>query len=250
MRVKTGSPIIILPSVTSTNAYAGELIGQGKASNGLVIRAIQQSAGKGQENNKWESEAGENLTLSIVVKPSGLAPARQFMLNKIASLAVYDFVASRPVSEQVSIKWPNDVYIGNRKTAGILINNTITGDTITWSVVGIGLNINQTDFSSDAPNPVSLKQASGINYDLESSLKELCSCFDKWITHLLDMNYDLIDRNYMKVLYRCNEEAAFIYKGQPIQARISGVGEFGHLMLKLQNGSELSCDLKEISMVI
>lgn len=250
MRVKTGFRVIVLPSVSSTNAYAAELIARGEADDRLVIMAIEQTAGKGQDSNGWESEAGKNLTVSILLKPAGLLPAKQFMLNKIASLAVYDFLTQKLTDEKASIKWPNDVYIGNRKAAGILINNTIVGNEIIWSVTGIGLNINQTKFLSDAPNPVSLKEATSKTYYLDDCLNELCACYNVWIRNLLDMNYDLIDHKYLQSLYRLNVQTNFDYKGKLIKARIAGVGEFGHLLLKLPDGSELTCDLKEIAMII
>jgi len=250
MRVKTGIPAIVLHSVSSTNAYAADLIAKGQASDGLVIRAIEQTAGKGQDDRGWESEPGKNLTISIVFKPAGLMPVKQFMLNKIASLAVYEFLTAKLNDAEIFIKWPNDVYIGNKKAAGILINNTIAGNEICWSVTGIGININQTRFLSNAPNPVSLKQFTGITYNLDNCLVELCACYDFWIRNLLNRNYNLIDHKYLQVLYRLNVQTGFIYQGQCINAMIAGVGEFGHLILKLPDGSELICDLKEIQMII
>ncbi|HHN48489.1 MAG TPA: biotin--[acetyl-CoA-carboxylase] ligase, partial [Bacteroidales bacterium] len=165
--MKVLKPPVRLDTTPSTNAYANMLIKKNKALNGMLITAVAQTAGKGQDKNFWESKPNENLTISIIVKPYNLMPARQFILNKITSLAIRDFVMMHLKDVAVSIKWPNDVYADDQKIAGILISNTIEGQEITWSVIGIGVNINQTKFESPAPNPVSLKLLSGANYVLD-----------------------------------------------------------------------------------
>lgn len=248
--MKTGTPLIRLKSVDSTNHYAALLINQQNAVNGMAITAFEQTLGKGQDQNQWESKAGENLTISILVQPKGHLPARQFMLNKITSLAVSDFVGKHLNAESVRIKWPNDVYISDKKVAGILINNTIEGQEITWSVIGIGININQTVFESNAPNPVSLKQISGIEYDLEECLQEFCEAFDFRLAQLLDKKFKLIDSDYLGALYRNGIFADYIFKSRVLKARITGIGEFGHLQLETTDGDQLHCDMKEIAFVI
>jgi BirA family biotin operon repressor/biotin-[acetyl-CoA-carboxylase] ligase len=250
MFMKTGTPWIRLNSVGSTNQYALGLINQQKAVNGMVVSAVEQTRGKGQDQNHWESKAGENLTISILIQPKDLLPASQFMLNKISSLAICDFVRSVLNAENVYIKWPNDIYIGDKKVAGILINNTIEGDEITWSVIGIGININQTIFRSNAPNPVSLKQISGKNYNPDECLQELCKAFDLRFTQLFDKEYKLIDSDYLGALYRYGVFAQYVYKNQILQARIAGLGEFGHLQIETADGDQLHCDMKEITFVI
>jgi BirA family transcriptional regulator, biotin operon repressor / biotin---[acetyl-CoA-carboxylase] ligase len=250
MFMKTGTPLIRLKSVDSTNHYAASLINQQNAVNGMVITAYEQTLGKGQDQNQWESKAGENLTISILIQPKGLLPARQFMLNKITSLAVCDFVVAYLNAERVRIKWPNDIYIGDKKVAGILINNTIEGQEITWSVIGIGININQTVFESNAPDPVSLKQISGKDYNLDECLQELCEAFDLRFTQLLDNKYKHIDSDYLKSLYRYGVFAQYVFRNQIIKARITGIGEFGHLQIETADGDQLHCDMKEIAFVI
>ena len=248
--MKTGTPLIRLKSVDSTNQYAVSLINQQKAVNGMVITACEQTLGRGQDQNRWESKAGENLTISILIQPKGLLPARQFMLNKITSLAVNDFVGARLKVENVRIKWPNDIYIGDKKVAGILINNTIEGQEITWSVIGIGININQTVFESNAPNPVSLKQINGKDYNLDKCLQELFKAFDFRFTQLLDDNYKHIDSAYLGALYRNGIFSDYVFRNKILKAKITGIGEFGHLQLETAEGDQLYCDMKEIVFVI
>lgn len=244
--MKIRKPFIKTETLASTNDYALDMIAHRKAAEGMVIMAVNQEKGKGLENNKWESEPGKNLTISIIIQPETLIPARQFMLNKITSLAVRDFVLAQLPQQQVYVKWPNDVYIENKKVAGILINNTIEGNKITWSVVGIGVNINQTVFRSNAPNPVSLKQISRNDHPLDVCLQELCDAFEKRYTQLSDGKSAIVDNDYLQALYRFGTLSHFICKGKEIEAEITGIGEFGHLCLQTLQGEYLQCDLKEI----
>ncbi|MBE0662747.1 MAG: biotin--[acetyl-CoA-carboxylase] ligase [Bacteroidales bacterium] len=248
--MKIGSPIIHVQSVSSTNTHAAEVISRNEAVNGMVINALEQTEGKGQNQNRWESRAGENLTFSIVVQPTGLPSSKQFLLNKMASLALKDFVQAHLTDSDIRIKWPNDIYCNNRKIAGILINNTILGEKITWTILGVGINVNQTVFLSDAPNPVSLKMISGIHYDLELCLKMLCHYIEIRFKQLLEKKYTKIDQDYIGSLYRFGMLSDFVYKGQAIKAKITGIGEFGHLELETLQGRKLSCDLNEVKHVI
>jgi BirA family biotin operon repressor/biotin-[acetyl-CoA-carboxylase] ligase len=244
--MKLLSPPVKLSTVTSTNDYAARLIKDKRALQGMVISADHQTHGRGQENNRWESQSGKNLTISIIFQPNMLLASRQFVLNKITSLAIRDFLLEAPGNENISIKWPNDVYIGDRKAAGVLISNIIEGNLISWSVIGIGVNINQTRFNDAGPNPVSLRQISGLDYDLDECLKILCHSMERRLQQLIDKKYEEIDLEYFKVLYRSGLLAQFLYKGQRIEAKIKGIGEFGHLQLETAEGEFLHCDLKEI----
>lgn len=239
----------VLESLPSTNAYASSLIDGGCAADGLVIVTRLQTAGKGQNQNQWESQAGENLTFSIIIQPGYLMPARQFMLTKVASLAVQDFVSSQINASPVRIKWPNDVYVGNKKIAGILISNTLMGNTIAWSVIGIGLNVNQTSFLSNAPNPVSLKQISGRHFILDDCLNQFLGCFDIRRQQLKNHEFHKLDTEYHHSLYRLGVFSRFIYQGAEIEAKIAGTGEYGHLCLITRSGSEIQCEQREIKML-
>lgn len=147
--------IIMLHSTASTSSYLAGIAAD--APHGTVVMAREQTAGRGQRGNSWEAEPGRNITLSLLLRPKGLHPARQFVISQAVSLAIVDML-EHFVAQPVRIKWANDIYVGDRKICGILIENTITGTSIDCTIVGIGLNVNQMEFHSDAPNPVSLRQ--------------------------------------------------------------------------------------------
>ena len=164
--------IIHLDTVGSTSSYLASL--GAEAAHGTVVMAREQTAGRGQRGNSWEAEPGMNITLSLMLHPKGLPPARQFVISRAVSLAIVGMLDK--YVDDVTIKWPNDIYIGDRKICGILIENTITGSTINRCIVGIGLNVNQTEFRSDAPNPVSLCQLMhGTVFDIDSLAEDMVS---------------------------------------------------------------------------
>ncbi len=243
--------IIALDLVGSTNDYILDKIKAGIISEeGTVVIANKQSAGKGLENNVWESEAGKNLTFSILLKPGFLKADQQFQLTKIISLAVYDYITGHLPNEQVKIKWPNDIYVGNNKIAGILINNTIKGKEIMYTIVGIGLNINQRAFISDAPNPISLWHYLNRDLKIKSCLKDVLSHLDCRYQQLRNSESYQINSDYRNALYRLNDYNLFNYKNSIISARITGVSEYGQIQLLQKNGLEITCDLKEIEFII
>lgn len=244
-----GKNIIRLDRVDSTNNYAVGLI-RGSRENpalkvfdGTIVSAKFQEQGKGQRGNSWESDAGKNLTFSIVLKPAFLPAGRQFLLNKIISLAILDFLKDCGI-KQVAIKWPNDVLAEGKKIAGILIENIIQSNTIQYSVVGIGLNINQEKFTSTQA-ATSLKILSGKSYSLEENLLKLASFIEG---RYLKLKNDLLscENDYLNSLYRFNEWNKFNLKGTPANARISGVAEDGRLILQQENGIENHYDIKEV----
>ncbi len=237
---------ISLAKCTSTNDYAMELIRMGQATSGTLISATEQTQGRGLDVNRWESQSGKNLLISILVQPVGIKPSDQFILNQVSSLAICNFLKSKLPSRQVCVKWPNDVYIENKKAAGILINNIICGDKILWSVIGMGININQEKFFEDAPNPVSLKMLTGINYDLNLCLQELEYFFSVWHGYMTNAMHDIIRKEYLKSLYQFGRQAKYLYHDSPIIARITGIGAYGKLLLQTSDGNFLACDLKEI----
>lgn len=155
---------IILDSVGSTSSHLASI--GADAPHGTVVMAREQTAGRGQRGNSWEAEPGANITLSMLLRPNGLHPSRQFLVSQAVSMAIVDLLDRLLPGHDVSVKWPNDIYVGDRKICGILIENTITGQAIDRTIVGIGLNVNQTVFRSDAPNPVSIGQLTpGKTYD-------------------------------------------------------------------------------------
>lgn len=141
--------------------------------HGYVLSARAQTAGRGQRGNSWEAEPGKNLTFSILLRPERIAPAMSFTLSMKVAIAVARTL-SRLMDREVSVKWPNDIYVGDGKICGILIENSFCGPLYEKAVVGIGINVNQTVFSSDAPNPVSMAQICGRTFDLDTVLYDVC----------------------------------------------------------------------------
>jgi len=186
-----GNTIVRLQETESTNNYANTQIRENVVLEGTVFLAYEQTAGRGQLSNFWESEAGKNLTFSLVLYPDFLEIRRQFMLSKVVTLGIY--TALHKYVDQLKIKWPNDIYAGNRKLGGILIENSIMYGLLKSSVVGIGLNVNQSVFHSTAPNPVSLQILTNQHYDTDCILTEVLTaiiicCFVKVKTKKLIRN--------------------------------------------------------------
>ncbi len=241
---------IILEVTDSSNNYAKQLIEEKKATHGTVVLAYCQKAGKGHAGNHWESEANKNLLMSIVLFPDFLPAEKQFYLSKIISLAIVDLLHEKIPNETVSIKWPNDIYAGDRKLAGILIENSVSGYYMHSSVVGLGLNLNQEKFSEEVPNPVSLKLLSGKNYSIEEMADQLQEKFYNWYAHLKLQQITAIDISYFSKLYRKNEWCRFRKNNREFIARINGIGEYGQLILEDKSGRLSEYQFKEIEFII
>lgn len=148
---------LVLEEVDSTNSYVA--LHSSELADRTMVIADSQTAGRGQRGNSWESEPGRNLTFTLLYRPAGVAPHEQFAISEATALAMVDFLADSGIDAK--IKWPNDIYVGDSKIAGILIEHSLTGSRITDSRIGVGLNVNQREFLSDAPNPVSMVMLSG-----------------------------------------------------------------------------------------
>lgn len=247
-----GQTLIELPLVNSTNSYAMDLIQKSEVVEGTIIHALNQVDGRGQRGNIWHSEAGKNLTISVILKPSFLPAHRQFDLNKVISLAVFDFIGSKipALKEQCKIKWPNDIYIGDKKIGGILIENSLKGNQISWAIIGIGLNINQETFHPSIPNPVSLKQLSNITHQLNELLEELCLFIEARYLQLKNNSTATLNADYLSVLFRYKQFSNYIYNNESIYAKMIGVSDQGRLIIEKEDGTLTSCDFKEISFVL
>ncbi len=225
--------IIVLNEVDSTNNYAKQLIAD-KAEGGTVVLAYCQKKGKGQQGNFWESESNKNLTFSLILYPNWLGAGKQFSISKIVSLALVKVLKNKV--ENVSIKWPNDIYVNDKKIAGILIENTIKGAAIDSTIIGVGLNVNQEIFLSDAPNPISLKQITGEKIEVEVLLNEFLTVFYSFINQLQIGTGQKIDDAYISNLFRKNEWSKYRKDGEEFEARIIGIGNFGQLKLEEKSG--------------
>tara|TARA_R110001592_G_scaffold140281_5_gene361186 strand:+ start:3424 stop:4173 length:750 start_codon:yes stop_codon:yes gene_type:complete len=240
-----GNEIFVLDEVTSTNSYVQDLVTKTKLIEGYVVRAKTQTNGKGQRGNVWETEPHKNLTFSLVLKPN-LAVSEQFMLSKVIALGIADFLQSLNL-EQVKIKWPNDIWVNNKKVAGILIENTLKTNKITTSVVGVGLNVNQHVFSSNL-NATSLQNELNINFDIEALLNDLLVCLEKRYLMLRALQYQRINTDYLSNLLGYNIELNYKVGRNPCKGIIRGVNPLGLLQLEV-NEQLNEFDLKEVSLI-
>lgn len=238
--------IISLAETESTNNYATQLVLE-KYHEGTVVLAQYQRKGRGQAGSYWESEAGKNILTSLILEPKFLEAGKQFYLSMVVSLALVHLLKTH--LEGVKIKWPNDIYADNKKIAGILIEQSVKGSFIESSVVGIGLNVNQVTFLSDAPNPVSIRQITGKIYDLNVILDEFFHAFEYWYSLLNQKNFHKIETEYIRNLFRINEWQNYGAAGKEFSARMLGVGEFGQLQLELHSGEIKSFQFKEVEFI-
>jgi len=239
---------IILTKVDSSNNYAIKLINSGKAVHGTVVLALCQENGRGRGGNVWESAFGMNLLASIIIFPGFLTADKQFYLSKITSLALVDLLSKE--TGGITIKWPNDIYVGEEKIGGILIENMIRGNYIESSVTGIGLNLNQTDFSPALPNPVSLKLITEKDYRIESVMDSLRKKFFFWYDKLHAGKLKEIDARYYGRLFRRNIWSLFKKGDEIIEGRISGIGKYGQLIIEKRSGGISEYMFNEIEFVI
>lgn len=234
-----------LDSVDSTNNYATQLVKLGDYAEGVVIMADEQTCGRGQINNTWESEKGKNLLLSIILKPHFLPIQQQFMLSKVICLAICETNSEHIVN--ISIKWPNDIYIGDKKVAGVLIENSIMGSQIDSTVAGIGLNVNQTCFRSNAPNPISLAALTQTKFDIEALLHRLLENINKWYSILRSNEYITINNAYSELMYRKNQEAFYADSTGEFAGTIIGVNAIGQLIIRKKDNTLKEYHFKEVT---
>lgn len=238
--------IIKLESIDSTNRYAFEELDIARTEEFTIAWTSNQYAGRGQVGNTWFSEPGKNLCLSIVFYPEFLNPAHQFMLTKALSLATVKFLRQYIKDYSVKIKWPNDIYAGEQKIVGMLIENKIIGSTFKKAVGGIGININQTEFNSLAGNPTSIKLHTGVTYELEPLIEELREFIKQYYQLLTDNKDNELNEEYLENLLFFNELRTYEYQGTQIQGTITGVDEYGFLEIETNKREIIKCDLKEI----
>ncbi len=236
------------PQLASTNAHAQELLSKTKPAEGTVISAFHQYDGRGQIGSKWESEAGKNLTLSIILYPTFLAARLQFQLNQLVSLSLFDLV-SEHIPGRVSIKWPNDIYVGDKKIAGILIQNTVFKEYLSSSVIGIGLNVNQSQFLTNPPNPTSFNLETNRTFELGDVSEELYYRLEKRYLALKFGKSAEMQEDYISRLYRFRNEAVYARPDSTtFNGTITGIDERGRLLVETGCGLK-AFDLKEIKFV-
>lgn len=231
----------------STNTYAIDLITKSKPSEGTVISASNQTAGKGQHDSIWESSAAANLTLSVILYPVFLLPKHQFWLSQAIALAVRDFIADLLPKKRVYIKWSNDIYVDDKKIAGILIQNSINRTSIANSVAGLGININQDTFEFQAyRKATSLFLESQKTYNLELLRYQLCWYIESRYLQLKANKIHKIQSDYMDVLYKYEIPHQYeLPNGERFIGTIQGIAQSGQLVIN-RNGTLLSFGIKEV----
>lgn len=210
-----------------------------------VIWAGSQSAGRGQRGHKWHSVEGKNLTFSVVLEPHFLPIVEQFILSEVVALALVDTLKNYDL--EARIKWTNDIYVGDSKIAGVLIEQMLATDHIARTIVGIGLNICQTTFPDDLPNPTSMR----LEGAKESSPREVLEAFmlnlGRWYTCLVDGDKDAIGQRYNSLLYHRDELHTYAYaSGEHFEAIIRRVQPTGHLELEHADGTISAYAFKEV----
>lgn len=240
--------IIRLQKTDSTNNYLHALARPEQLGEGSVVWAEFQTAGRGQIGNSWESAEGENLTFSVVLYPTFLLANRQFLISQITALSVKQTL-DRYVDD-ITVKWPNDIYWRDRKICGMLIENDLAGQFIYSSILGIGININQKEFKSNAPNPVSLYQIIGKRTDREKFLQEFLERLYANYLLLLQEKEVLIQEAYRQSLYR--REGFHLYEDANgrFEAAIEEIEPSGYLHLRLRDNTIRRYEFKEVRFVI
>ena len=268
-----------LEQIDSTNAYLQRKQSEADIRN-WVVSVDEQTAGKGMGSNGWESEVGKNLTFSLALDMGFLPAERQFLLSETVALGLihalddvivegmsyrgfpaidtllpnvgrYDMEGKPSVSmpSKLHIKWPNDIYYENHKLAGILINSTIKANIMDISIIGIGLNVNQMQFQDWPTHPISLRQITGKEYDLQPLLEQVAeSIYNKVET--LKTDPTAIEQDYLKRLFRYRTWAEYEVDGKVMRLFMTGIDTFGRLMLINEANKTYCFDIKEIKFLV
>lgn len=238
-------------NIDSTNSYLQNLLDNGEDVIDNVVAADFQTSGKGQGKNIWQSEYGKNLLFSIALDMSFLKAEDQFLLTQIVSVSMVEVLKKYLPEESLFIKWPNDIYFNDKKIAGILIKNEIKGMMMGTSIIGIGLNVNQTSFDENLPNPISMKMITGKDYDLDEILFAVYKSLSHRVTESPSGSNTLfVIQNYNKHLFRYKQWALYEHEGELKEMMIVGYDRFGRLILKEKNDREVVCDLKEVKFIV
>jgi BirA family biotin operon repressor/biotin-[acetyl-CoA-carboxylase] ligase len=227
----TPQNMVILESVDSTNNYAMALIREGNAGGINAVFAMEQTRGKGRRDREWKSNSGENILVSIPLQMQWLPVSRQFELSVAVALAGHDLLSAY-LPGRVFIKWPNDLFIDDRKTGGILIENVIKGTLWQWAVLGIGININQEAFGALGPKATSLKAATGETYDVLALAGNLCSLIMTRMEDIKAGKFEWMLAGYNACLFARDSEVKLKQQHRIFETRITGVSAKGELITR------------------
>lgn len=246
----TTDRFLFLDEAASTNSYLMEMLQQDRNLPQLfAVVARNQTQGRGQRGNSWYTSAGKNLTFSFLIRNGYIAPQDQYAVSELVAYGLLKTIARYLDEDQaykLKIKWPNDIYYEDKKIAGILIEHSITGEQIDYSVAGIGLNLNEESFPADIPNPISLKQITGESYDPDEVLRRLMKRYGFMIEEFLLGNYAEVHREYMRRLYRRRGLHPFTDAQGHFLASIKDVLPTGQIVLQREDGAESTYAFKEI----
>lgn len=219
-----------------------------------VFATSYQTSGRGQKGTVWESAPGKNLTFSIVIKSDFIKAENQFIIAQIVTIGIKRYLKSKGI--EAKIKWPNDIYVGDKKICGILIEHFLSGDTLSGSIAGIGLNVNQATFVSDAPNPVSIFNLLGKELDLQEELEALAGfiydIYFPFSAFTSSASINRLDKEYHDSLYRLEEFHKFqeTPAGNIVEARITGIDSNACLILEQEDGTVKRYHFKEIKYIL
>lgn len=237
--------IVYIDIVSSTNDEVAS-----RNCGGMLIYSDYQTKGRGQRGNSWESKAGENLTFSFLLKPDSMKADRQFTISKIVALSVVNTLERYGILADV--KWPNDIYVGDKKISGILIENVLSSSGYLSKIIcGVGLNVNQTVFHSDAPNPISMQILLSQPLNRKAVLDLFCSEFEKLYTPKNVECSDIIDCLYLKNLYRRGQFHEFEDNDGVFTGKIVGIGDWGELLVERKGDNAIKSYLfKDVKYII
>jgi BirA family biotin operon repressor/biotin-[acetyl-CoA-carboxylase] ligase len=217
--------------VDSTNTTAKNCFDENKAREGSIIYCSKQQKGKGRGSNAWYSRENESLCFSVILEPAFLEASNYYQLHKLTCISLIESIESYIPEKKLQIKWPNDIYFDNKKLGGILISNNIKGSTISLSIIGVGLNINQEKFPEELINPISLKEICGKKYSTDKILKKIgTQFFSNYSKFSKDLNS--FDSAYQQRLYKLGEKSRFIINNKECTAVVRGVNEEGKILLE------------------
>jgi len=236
----------VIDELPSTQQYLSNLAQEHHLPEWTICRVLHQSKGKGMGDNSWESEKHKNLLFSLLLHPEFLQPHEAFCLSKIVALGIRSTL-QKFVSEPVHIKWPNDIYIDNKKVCGMLVENTFTDTHMKTSLIGIGININQSVFSRGLPNPASLVHFTNKELCLQQVLREAIAQIKYYYQKAMLEGAESINNNYLTRLYQLNEWHAYQNDTETFRGRITGVDAYGFLQIEDQQGKIRSYDVKQVS---
>ncbi len=239
-----GKVSLVEPTLASTNDHAISLLRQGPLLEGTLIYAIDQQNGRGQRGNEWHSAPGKNCTISIVLQPRMERLDAHFYLNKAVAVALCDTI--RQWLPEARLKWPNDIYVGDRKIAGVLIENLFSGKKIKHSVLGIGVNVNQRTFGDGLARATSIVNETGQELDLQAFIASLCKHIEVRYLSFLDGQFEVLQGDYLRRLYRYEEVHLYQTKEGKLLAKIVDVNEQGQLVLQSDLG-QTAYNFKELA---